>query len=51
MELKSFTSEATGKVVKTPTGYWAFVPAPLPPPISYDAETARLLSQADAALS
>jgi len=48
---KAFTSAATGRVVKTATGYWAFVPAPLPPPISYDAETALLLSQADAALS
>lgn len=51
MDPKAFTSEATGRVVKAPTGYWAFVPAPLPPPISYDAETALLLSQADAALS
>jgi len=48
---KAFASEATGRVVKTPTGYWAFVPAPLPPPINYDTETALLLSQADAALS
>jgi len=38
-------------VVKTPLGYWAFVPTPLPPPIDYDAHTALLLSQADAALS
>lgn len=51
MDPKAFTGEAAGSVVKTPTGYWAFVPAPLPPPIDYDAETALLLSQADAALS
>lgn len=51
MDPKAFTSETPGKLVKTHTGYWAFVPAPLPPPISYDAETALLLSQADAALS
>ena len=51
MDPKSFTSEAAGRLIKTPSGYWAFVPAPLPPPISYDAETALLLSQADAALS
>ncbi len=51
MDPKVFTSSATGKVVRTPTGYWAFVPAPLPPPITYDADTALLLSQADAALS
>lgn len=51
MHPKAFTVDAAGKVVKASTGYWAFVPAPLPPHIRYDAETALLLSQADAALS
>lgn len=46
-----FESTAAGRVIKSPAGYWVFVPAPLPPAISYDAGTALLLSQADAALS
>lgn len=51
MNPKEFTCPEAGRVIKTATGYWAFVPAPLPPPIRYDADTTLLLSQADAALS
>ncbi|MDZ4754859.1 MAG: Fic family protein [Phycisphaerae bacterium] len=51
MEPTDFHSNAAGRPIKTLTGYWAFVPAPLPPPIAYDADLVRLLSQADAALS
>ncbi len=41
-----------GSFVRQPSGYRAFVPAPLPPepPIDYDAELLQLLSQADVAL-
>ena len=51
MNPKDFTSPQAGRTVKMATGYWAFVPTPLPPRIAYDANTALLLSQADAALS
>jgi hypothetical protein len=51
MNPKDFVSKQAGRVVKTPTGYWAFIPSPLPPDIEYDAALALLLSQADAALS
>lgn len=51
MNPKAFRTDRAGRVVKTPTGYWAFVPAPLPPTIAYDAGLALALSQADAALS
>jgi Fic family protein len=37
-------------VIRTPTGYTAFVPAPLPPRIVYTDALVRSLSQADAAL-
>ena len=37
--------------MKTHRGYWAFVPAPLPPELIYDNELVLLLSKADAALS
>jgi Fic family protein len=41
-----------GRYVRQPTGYRAFIPAPLPPkpPISYDPEMQKLLSEADRAL-
>ena len=51
MNIKDFVSTEAGRVVTTPQGYQAFVPAPLPPRIEYDAELVRMLSQADAALS
>lgn len=42
----------SGRYVKQPTGYRAFIPAPLPPdpPIAYDAELLGLLSRADQAV-
>jgi Fic family protein len=41
-----------GRYIRQPTGYRAFVPAPLPPdpPLAYDGELTRLLSDADRAL-
>lgn len=51
MDPKDFASDRAGRVVKTLSGYWAFIPAPLPPDITYDPALALLLSQADAALS
>ncbi|WP_197702744.1 Fic family protein [Sulfuricaulis limicola] len=38
-------------MIRTPEKYHAFIPAPLPPAIPYDAELALALSRADAALS
>jgi Fic family protein len=42
----------TGRYVKQPTGYRAFIPADLPPkpPLTYDDELTRALSDADRAL-
>lgn len=40
----------TGRVVRTPEGYSAFVPSPLPPRIEVDWELARILSDADRAV-
>jgi len=51
MNPKDFRSTEAGRVYRTATGYWAFVPNPLPPQIVYDGQLALLLSQADAALS
>lgn len=51
MNPEAFRSDLAGRPVKALTGYWAFMPAPLPPKIDYNAELTLLLSQADAALS
>lgn len=51
MTPRDFVSERAGRLIRTPTDYWAFVPAPLPPEIDYSAPLILLLSQADAALS
>src|SRR3990170_643363 len=51
MNPKDFRCPAAGRVIRTPEEYHAFIPAPLPPAIRYDAELALALSRADAALS
>lgn len=51
MDPKDFRCAEAGRVVRTAEGYHAFVPAPLPPVIRYDAALALALSRADSALS
>jgi len=51
MQPADFTENASGKVVRSPQGYWAFVPNPLPPAIEPDWELINTLSDADRALS
>ena len=51
MKPSDFRAPQAGKVISTLHGYYAFVPAPLPPVISYDNDLVLRLSQADAALS
>lgn len=51
MNPSNFVAKNTGRLVRAPQGYWAFVPAPLPPKLDYDPELVRMLSRADAALS
>jgi len=50
MNARDFQAPEAGRVVQTPAGYAAFVPAPLPPRLNYDSTTVLALSQADAAL-
>jgi len=50
MDLKKFSRSPSGKVVKTPQVYWAFVPSLLPPPVEYSAALVSMLSEADRAL-
>ncbi len=51
MNKDDFQAQQVGQAVFTPRGYWAFIPAPLPPEISYDPHLVLALSRADAALS
>jgi Fic family protein len=46
-----FHNEEAGRLVKTPEGFYAFVPAPLPPDLGYGQDLVLALSRADAALS
>ena len=51
MNKQDFHSPQAGQAIFTPRGYWAFIPAPLPPEISYNPSLVLALSRADAALS
>lgn len=51
MNKNDFHVAETGKVITTPKGYLAFIPAPLPPTIKYTHDVVLSLSRADAALS
>jgi Fic family protein len=48
---EAFAAPEAGRVVRTPRGYFAFVPAPPPPEIRYDNELVLALSRADSSLS
>ncbi len=50
MDPSEFHAKGAGRIVTTPEGYAAFVPAPLPPRISYTKSLVLALSRADAAL-
>jgi Fic family protein len=47
MNPKDFQRSTAGQCIKTPEGYWAFLPNTLPPKIDYDQELISLLSDAD----
>jgi Fic family protein len=50
MNRDDFRAPQVGQVVLTPRGYLAFIPAPLPPEITYTHDLVMALSRADAAL-
>jgi Fic family protein len=50
MNPKDFKSPEAGECVRTMGRFWAFVPAPLPPKITFKRELIVALSRADAAL-
>ncbi len=51
MNPADFRAATAGRVIQTPQGYAAFIPAPLPPELAYSPDLALALSRADAGLS
>ncbi|HKI02833.1 MAG TPA: Fic family protein [Thermoanaerobaculia bacterium] len=51
MNPADFHAPDAGRIIQAPAGYAAFVPAPLPPELTYDSRLVLALSRADAALS
>jgi Fic family protein len=50
LDPKAFPSDRTGRVTKTPAGYSAFVPNPLPPQLTFSQQLIDALSTADRAI-
>lgn len=51
MRPADFSENKSGHLISTPQGYWAFVPAPLPPSLDLTWEFVRQISEAERALS
>lgn len=51
MQPSDFRKNRYGRLVKSPQGYWAYVPSPLPPDIKITLNLVRQLSEADRAVS
>ena len=51
MDPKTFRSPESGRTIRTQTGYWAFLPMPLPPEVSWSVEMVTALSDAERGLS
>ncbi len=47
MKPASFTNSSTGRCIRTSTGYWAFLPAPLPPEIPWTDKLVASLVEAE----
>jgi Fic family protein len=50
MQNESFQSDRAGKLVRAQTGYWAFLPNPLPPHLDLDRSHILQLSEAERAI-
>jgi Fic family protein len=50
MNSKDFRETSAGRVLRTPAGYWAFVPHPLPPALHWSDALITALAEAERAL-
>jgi Fic family protein len=51
MNPQEFTSPSAGQAIRTPKGYWAFLPASLPPEINWSPNLVSLVGEAERALA
>jgi Fic family protein len=51
MKPEDFPSQRAGRVIRTLAGYWAFIPAPLPPPLDWTPALVSQLAEAERNLS
>jgi len=51
MNPSEFSKSASGRPIQTDSGYWAFLPAPLPPEVQWSPKLVTLLSEAERALA
>lgn len=51
MKPGDFHSSKAGRTIRTPNGYWAFIPAPLPPDLDWTPPLVTALSDADRELA
>jgi Fic family protein len=47
MDPKNYRNPEAGRLILTPTGFWAFIPSPLPPDISWTLPLVAALSEAE----
>jgi Fic family protein len=47
---EDFSTDAPGRLVRSPTGYWTFEPSPLPPSLTFTAPLVRQIAEAERAL-
>lgn len=50
MDAESFKNSRSGKLLRTPQGYWSFIPNPLPPKLTWSEGLIFLLSEAERSL-
>lgn len=50
MDIASFQKSPSGRLIRGVSGYWAFIPNPLPPDLEWDNLLVSLISRADLAL-
>ncbi|MBL6983885.1 MAG: Fic family protein [Anaerolineales bacterium] len=51
MNPSEFSKSASGRLIQTDSGYWAFIPAPLHPEVQWSPKLVTLLSEAERALA
>lgn len=51
MKPTDFSNSSSGKVIRSPKGYWTFLPAPLPPHIQWTSNLVSLVGEAERELA